>query len=116
MEDKIIVEFKAVDAIAPAHKAQIICYLRTLSMTIGLLVNFSLRGVEIERLANFPQTVEMVQIHDYLMESGLKNLRLTDSCDEIKIIKGICEVFNELGYGYLESVYLRALTFELGVS
>jgi GxxExxY protein len=42
--------------------------------------------------------------------------RLTDSCDdEIKIINGICEVFNELGYGYLESVYLRALEFELGV-
>ncbi|HIE02293.1 MAG TPA: GxxExxY protein [Thiotrichaceae bacterium] len=87
-----------------------------MAIPIGLLVNFSLRGVEIERLANFPQTVETVQIHDYLMEPGLKNLRLTDSCDEIKIINGICEVFNELGYGYLESVYLRALEFELGVS
>jgi len=46
------------------------------------------------------------------MESGL---RLTNSADEIKIINGICEVFNELGYDYLESVYLRALEFELGV-
>jgi hypothetical protein len=36
-----------------------------------------------ERLAHFPQTVERVQNHDYLMESGL---RLTTSGDEIKII------------------------------
>ncbi|MBM3236020.1 GxxExxY protein [Candidatus Poribacteria bacterium] len=28
---------------------------------------------------------------------------------------GICEVWNQLGYGYLESIYLRALEFELGI-
>jgi len=116
VDGKVIVEFKAIDSIKSVHQAQIICYLKASDIPIGLLVNFSLRGVEIERLANFPQTVERVQIHDYLTESGLKNLRLTTSCDEIKIINAICEVWNQLGYGYLESVYFRALEFELGVS
>jgi len=65
VEDKVIVEFKAVDTIAPIHKAQLICYLKTTAMTIGLLANFSLGGVEIERLANFPKPVEKVRIQDY---------------------------------------------------
>jgi len=53
VDNRVIVEFKAVDSIKSVHKAQIICYLRALAIPIGLLVNFSLRGVEIERLANF---------------------------------------------------------------
>jgi len=127
VEDKVIVELKAVDAIAPAHKAQIICYLRTTAMTIGLLVNFNLSGVEIERFANFPQPVEKVRIQDYFSKDSAgylavsdgvgTNSKLADSYDEVvfQVIGGICEVWNELNYGYLESVYLRTLEFELGV-
>ena len=110
VDGKVIVEFKAVDSIKSVHKAQIICYLRAADIPIGLLVNFSLRGVQIERLANFPQTVEKVQTENYFS--------LTDAYDDLlfNIVNAICEVWNELGYGYLESVYLRALEFELGVS
>lgn len=117
--DKVIVEFKAVDAIASVHKAQIICYLRATAVTIGLLVNFSPSRVEIERLANFQRSVETVQIEDYFsLHSGrLTDFSLTDSSDEVveKTIRGICEVWNELSYGYLESVYSRALEAELGL-
>ncbi len=38
--DQIIVEIKAVKAILPEHKAQIINYLRLTGLKLGLLVNF----------------------------------------------------------------------------
>ena len=38
--NKIIVEIKAVKAIAPEHQAQILNYSRATEMELGLLVNF----------------------------------------------------------------------------
>ena len=38
--DKIIVEIKAVSAIAPEHEAQLLNYLKITNMRLGLLVNF----------------------------------------------------------------------------
>jgi len=53
--DAIIVELKAVRAIAPEHRAQIINYLRATDMELGLLVNFgSTPRAEIERFALSP--------------------------------------------------------------
>ena len=50
--DKIIVELKAVSALAPEHKAQTINYLRASGMRLALLVNFcSTPRVQIERFA-----------------------------------------------------------------
>jgi GxxExxY protein len=59
VDNKVIVEFKAVDSIKSVHKAQIICYLKASAIPIGLLVNFSLRGVDIERLANFRRKAKL---------------------------------------------------------
>jgi GxxExxY protein len=50
--DRIIIELKAVRAIAPEHRAQTINYLRATGMKLGLLVNFGTAPkVEIERFA-----------------------------------------------------------------
>jgi len=38
--DKVIVELKAVKAIAPEHQAQVINYLNATGVEIGLLINF----------------------------------------------------------------------------
>ena len=38
--DKIIVEIKAVSALAPEHEAQLLNYLKITNMRLGLLVNF----------------------------------------------------------------------------
>jgi len=47
---KIIVELKAVKAIAPEHEAQILNYLKATGMKLGLLVNFgSYPNAEVER-------------------------------------------------------------------
>jgi GxxExxY protein len=49
--EQIIVELKAVKAIAPEHKAQVLNYLKATNLRLGLLVNFrSHPKVQIERL------------------------------------------------------------------
>lgn len=41
IEDKIVVELKAVDAIAPVFEAQILTYLKLLQKPKGILINFN---------------------------------------------------------------------------
>lgn len=47
--ERLIVELKAVDALAPIHTAQLLSYLKVTGLTLGLLINFNtlvlLRGV-----------------------------------------------------------------------
>ncbi len=50
VDKKLVVELKAVDALAPIHKAQILSYLKATGHPLGLLINFNvpvlLRGVK----------------------------------------------------------------------
>ncbi len=41
IEDKIVVELKAVDAIAPVFEAQILTYMKLLQKPKGILINFN---------------------------------------------------------------------------
>jgi GxxExxY protein len=41
MEQKLLIELKAVEQILPIHKAQVITYLKLLRFPLGLLVNFN---------------------------------------------------------------------------
>jgi GxxExxY protein len=43
VEDAVVVELKAVDALAPIHTAQMISYLKATGCRIGLLINFNVR-------------------------------------------------------------------------
>src|SRR5260370_10565635 len=40
VEDRVVVELKAIEALAPIHQAQIISYLKLSGKPIGLLINF----------------------------------------------------------------------------
>jgi GxxExxY protein len=40
VEDKVIVELKSVEAVAPVHKKQLLTYLRLGDKRLGLLINF----------------------------------------------------------------------------
>lgn len=40
VEDKVIIELKAVEEIHPAHEAQLVNYLKATAIEIGLLINF----------------------------------------------------------------------------
>lgn len=40
VDDRVIVEIKSVEQIAPVHAKQVLTYLRLLKLPVGLLVNF----------------------------------------------------------------------------
>lgn len=54
VEDKVIVEIKSVDAIAPVHKKQLLTYLRLTNKRLGLLINFNVELIKdgITRVVN----------------------------------------------------------------
>ena len=43
VENKVIVELKAVSAIAPIHEAQLVNYLRATGLQVGLVLNYGNR-------------------------------------------------------------------------
>jgi GxxExxY protein len=49
VESKVIVELKAVKAIAPEHQAQIINYLNATGLEVGLIINFGNPKLEYRR-------------------------------------------------------------------
>ncbi len=40
IEDKVIIEIKSVEALAPVHKKQLLTYLRLTGKKLALLINF----------------------------------------------------------------------------
>jgi GxxExxY protein len=50
VENKVIVELKAVKALSPEHEAQIINYLKATGIKVGLLINFGKPKLEWKRL------------------------------------------------------------------
>ncbi|MBI3942208.1 MAG: GxxExxY protein [Chloroflexi bacterium] len=52
VEDKIILELKAIFALASEHQAQVINYLKATGIEVGLLVNFGRPRLEWKRLRN----------------------------------------------------------------
>jgi len=50
VEDLIIVEVKTVEALARAHHAQVLNYLKASGLPIGLLLNFSKPSLEMRRI------------------------------------------------------------------
>ncbi len=43
VDDKVIVEVKAVDTLIPIHEAQLLTYLRLSGRRLGLLINFNVQ-------------------------------------------------------------------------
>lgn len=54
VEDKVIVEVKSVEALAPVHKKQLLTYLRLADKRLGLLINFQVALIKdgITRIVN----------------------------------------------------------------
>jgi len=46
VEDSVVVELKAVDAVLPVHKAQILTYLRLTGHRLGLLINLNVTKIK----------------------------------------------------------------------
>jgi GxxExxY protein len=56
VEQKVLVELKAVKAIAPEHQAQIINYLKATGINVGLLINFGSPKLEYKRFTRKKQS------------------------------------------------------------
>ena len=54
VENKVVVEIKSIDAIAPVHKKQLLTYLRLTNVKLGLLINFNVELIKhgITRVVN----------------------------------------------------------------
>jgi GxxExxY protein len=54
VEDKVIIEIKSVETIAPVHQKQLLTYLKITGLKLGLLVNFNeaLIKTGIQRIVN----------------------------------------------------------------
>jgi GxxExxY protein len=52
VEDKIVVEIKAVQVLLPEHRAQLINYLKATGIELGLLINFGNSKLEYKRAHN----------------------------------------------------------------
>ncbi len=52
VDNKVVLELKAVDKIVPVHKAQVLTYLKLTGCKLGLLINFNVPVLKdgIERL------------------------------------------------------------------
>jgi len=50
VEDKVLIELKAVTTLLPEHQAQVINYLKATGIEVGLLVNFGNPKLEYRRL------------------------------------------------------------------
>jgi GxxExxY protein len=54
VEDKLLLELKCVEALAPIHDAQLLTYLKLSGITVGLLINFNVPVLRhgIKRIVN----------------------------------------------------------------
>lgn len=62
VEEKLLVELKAVDQLLPVHTAQVITYLRLKKFPLGLLINFNEVLIKhgIHRVLNVPRSPEEI--------------------------------------------------------
>jgi GxxExxY protein len=49
VEDRLLLELKAVSTLAPAHEVQLVNYLTATKLDVGLLLNFGAKSLEIKR-------------------------------------------------------------------
>jgi GxxExxY protein len=50
VEDSVIVELKAIEQLAPTHRAQLLNYLKAGNLPVGLLLNFGTAKLQIKRV------------------------------------------------------------------
>ena len=54
VNDKVIIEIKSIEVVAPVHKKQLLTYLRLMDLRLGLLINFNVELIKdgIQRVVN----------------------------------------------------------------
>ncbi len=60
IEEKVLVELKAITKLENVHLAQAINYLEAYNLEVGLLINFGNTSLEFKRLINTPKTINEI--------------------------------------------------------
>ncbi|MEZ4885940.1 MAG: GxxExxY protein [Chitinophagales bacterium] len=108
VEDKVIVELKAVGTLTNLHKAQIISYLKGFQKPIGILVDFAGQKLQRQIIPNKCQQEEALQnVFDFEKVTIAEKEKLKE------IFEAAAEVSQVLGPGFYEEIYRRAFFQEL---
>lgn len=73
IEEKVLIELKAVDTLAPEHENQVISYLKSTEIEVGLLLNFG-KKAEVRR-RSLQTTRKKLGIRTLLRHSGPNKIR-----------------------------------------
>jgi GxxExxY protein len=74
VENKVIIEVKSAEQIAPVHHKQLLTYLKLADMRLGLLINFGEKLIKngIRRVANGLEDGEMTNIEALQLKTTLE--------------------------------------------
>ncbi len=105
VEEKIILELKAVPQITPIDEAQCIAYLKVSNLKLAILTNFNFAKLSIKRMPNLIKAIDDKQQLPYYkdMYSLLVN-HLLEIC---------VELYQIIGSGFMAMHYRRAFRVEL---
>lgn len=108
VDDKVIVELKAVPEITSLHQAQLISYLKGYNKQVGILANFGSTSVQHQ---TFPNRLEQkTPLKDHFDYDKIK-LKEKETIKDLLFIAN--RVLITLGAGYFAQIYRRALYHEL---
>ncbi len=111
VDDRLAVEIKAVEALQPIHRAQILAYLKVSGLKLGVLVNFGGERVFFERIPNFISHPAVTTNRRGQLPNPAEDLLHAELTGELR--NALYEVHNELGPGWLPMHYRRACEVEL---
>ncbi len=108
VEDKVIVELKAVGELTNLHQAQLISYLKGFQKPIGILADFAGRKLQRQIIPNkYHQQEALQNVFDFEKVNIAEKEKLKG------IFEAAAEVLRVLGPGFYEEIYRRAFFQEL---
>lgn len=111
VDDRLVVEIKAVEALQPIHKAQVLAYLKVSGLKLGILVNFGGERVVFERIPNFVSQPSVAPNRRDQSSNAADDLLYAELTGQLR--DALYEVHSELAPGWFPMHYRRACQVEL---
>jgi GxxExxY protein len=108
--DKIILSLKCIPfKFVQPHYVQLFNELKLWKKDLGLIVNFGLPDLDIERYTYNEKVPKLIENYDYIKD----NLNINDRDILLKIRKGIQNIISEHSTGYGQPIWKRIIESEL---